>query len=168
MKRLSDISCECCGVTFHPRSLSTRFCSKSCRAKIIRIQPAVVNKRKCLFCRKLFLPKYSYNAARYCSHKCSADHQHYGIERIQLSERQKISRIRSSTKYKTWRKLVLKRDNYICQICGITGVKLHADHIKKFAVFISLRFDVNNGRTLCVYCHRKTPTYGSSTAMSSL
>jgi 5-methylcytosine-specific restriction endonuclease McrA len=37
---------------------------------------------------------------------------------------------------------------------------LQADHIKPFAHHPELRFDVNNGRTLCVPCHRKTDTYG--------
>ena len=40
------------------------------------------------------------------------------------------------------------------------GGVLHADHIKPFAFFPSLRFDLENGRTLCVECHKKTPTFG--------
>lgn len=70
--------------------------------------------------------------------------------------------IRKSPLYKEWRKNVFKRDNYTCQWCrekeSVSG-KLNADHIKPFAYFPKLRFDLDNGRTLCVDCHKKTDTY---------
>lgn len=59
-----------------------------------------------------------------------------------------------------WRKSVFERDNYTCQICGIRGVKIQADHIKPFKYFPELRWELSNGRALCVPCHRKTDTYG--------
>lgn len=36
----------------------------------------------------------------------------------------------------------------------------NADHIKSFKDHPELRTDLQNGRTLCVDCHRKTDTYG--------
>ena len=70
-------------------------------------------------------------------------------------------KIRNSTEYKLWRKAVFERDEYACVIGGNAhGRKLQADHIKPFSKYPELRFDVNNGRTLCEDCHRKTPTYG--------
>ncbi len=70
--------------------------------------------------------------------------------------------LRTSLEYKVWRKAVFERDNYTCQnpSCDVRGGKLNADHIKSFAFFPELRFAIENGRTLCVPCHRKTPTYG--------
>ncbi len=71
-------------------------------------------------------------------------------------------KIRNSLLYKKWRAEVFKRDDYTCQICRerekVWG-KLQADHIKQFAYFPELRFDINNGRTLCEECHKKTDTY---------
>jgi 5-methylcytosine-specific restriction endonuclease McrA len=39
----------------------------------------------------------------------------------------------------------------------------NADHIKPWCKHPELRYDLNNGRTLCVECYKKTPTYGAKT-----
>lgn len=72
------------------------------------------------------------------------------------------ARIRRSMEYRLWRDAVYKRDNYTCVWCGETkSGSFHADHIKPFAQYPELRFAIDNGRTLCVECHKTTPTYGN-------
>lgn len=61
--------------------------------------------------------------------------------------------IRGSSKYSDWRDSVFKRDNYTCQCCGKVGGKLNAHHKMNFADYPDLRFDVDNGTTLCFGCH---------------
>lgn len=75
-------------------------------------------------------------------------------------------RIRRGARYAAWRDAVFQRDSYTCQECGDRStagnrIRLNADHIKPFAFFPDLRFDLSNGRTLCEPCHRKTPTWGA-------
>ena len=62
--------------------------------------------------------------------------------------------------YKDWRKAVFERDDYTCQCCGVKGGYLEADHIKPWCAFPTLRYSLNNGRTLCKNCHIKQDTYG--------
>ena len=70
-----------------------------------------------------------------------------------------FERIRKSKAYKDWRTAVFERDNYKCVLCG-KGRTICADHIKEFALYPELRLNVDNGRTLCLDCHKKTPGYG--------
>jgi len=68
---------------------------------------------------------------------------------------------RKSIKYKLWRESVYKRDNFTCVLCGDNkGGNLQADHIKPFYKYPKLRFSLKNGQTLCIFCHRKTNTWG--------
>lgn len=66
-----------------------------------------------------------------------------------------------SVEYQRWRKAVMRRDNYTCQICGDNrGGDLEADHIKPRYWYPELTLDIDNGRTLCKDCHMATPTWG--------
>lgn len=81
--------------------------------------------------------------------------------------------IRNSAKNKKWIKKILERDCFACILCGKVG-KLHVDHFpvsfanlikslniktKKDAMSHKEFWKTENGRTLCVSCHKKTPTY---------
>lgn len=56
--------------------------------------------------------------------------------------------------YKLWRVAVYERDGYKCVKCGETkSGSFQADHIKPWALYPELRFEVANGQTLCKVCH---------------
>jgi len=59
---------------------------------------------------------------------------------------------RNSSEYRKWKKAVLLRDNLTCQVCG-SKKKLQAHHINSGSYFPELRYDVDNGITLCRNCH---------------
>lgn len=84
-------------------------------------------------------------------------------------------KLRKCIEYNSWRKKCFERDNYTCTECGdSSGGNLQVDHIKPFSYILTENnissfedglkcqelWDINNGRTLCVVCHRKTDTYG--------
>jgi 5-methylcytosine-specific restriction endonuclease McrA len=83
------------------------------------------------------------------------------------------NQIYNSYKYRQWISDVLLKDNYMCE-CGKVGGRLCAHHIKSFSTILqenkiktleeafncSELWNINNGRTLCYECHRKTDNYG--------
>lgn len=60
-------------------------------------------------------------------------------------------------RYQDWRNSVLSRDKYTCQHCQRICKKyekgLAAHHIKPYASYPELRFELSNGLTLCRECH---------------
>ena len=92
-----------------------------------------------------------------------------------------VRRVRDCPEYRVWRTTVFARDNYTCVFCKARSgqgkaVVLHVDHFPKMFKSILEEFnirtyeeaisckdlwDINNGRTLCVDCHRKTDNYGA-------
>lgn len=65
---------------------------------------------------------------------------------------------RSTYEYRYWRKSIFERDLYTCQCCGVKSgvgnkVELNAHHIKNWKDNEDLRYDTDNGITLCDKCH---------------
>ena len=84
-------------------------------------------------------------------------------------------RIWHRIEYTTWRNKIFERDNYKCIVCKKRSGVLNADHypmrfsdiLNKFKIKTIQQarkckklWDIKNGRTLCLSCHRKTPTWG--------
>lgn len=112
----------------------------------------------CKQCGSEFLVRPYRAHAQFCSYRCKAKAQDRGISSANEKARKSIA-------YREWRTAVFERDDYTCQECGVRSgngraVVLNADHITPFSLFPELRFDLDNGRTLCKPCHVATPTYG--------
>lgn len=150
------------------------FCSNSCRGAS-SIEGLIGEKNpnykggkdKCGECQCLLPYRYSgykKQSVFYCK-KCYAKHlggvKHHnwkgGISSIN-------SLIRGSSRMKSWRISVFKRDGFTCQECGYDkGKILEAHHVKSFASYPELRFEISNGLTLCKPCHMKTDSYAKIT-----
>lgn len=175
-------TCEFCDKEFTPSSgnfARNRFCSRSCAAKRGNSGNFKAGDKKRLGIkhtddskRKMSI-SHTQNPTKYWLGKKRSDEVRKKMSEALRGEKSFLWRgglssvnqlIRSGLAIRIWREEVLKRDNYTCQECltqSIPGafVLMHADHIKPFAYFPDLRFEVTNGRTLCVPCHEKTATY---------
>jgi 5-methylcytosine-specific restriction endonuclease McrA len=123
----------------------------------------------CLYCKKEFRDREC-KQRKYCSRRCTDLHKrvtqaggnsHFWQGGITAETR----RLRSSAQYKQWRDAVFARDGYACVVCDRKRkpgdrVELEADHIRSWAEFPELRFEVSNGQTLCKECHKRTLSYG--------
>ena len=148
---MTSDNCELCGKARKPRL--KRFCSQSCRSKVIS--------------RTSILRGWTMKGR---------NHTEDTRRKIAISLKGKsgessrrwsggISRAYKtgyySPQYKEWRNAIFIRDNYTCQDCNIVGSRayLTAHHIKSFAYYPGLRFEISNGKTLCEVCHSKTDNY---------
>lgn len=139
----------------------------------------------CIACSSPYLVslKKTIGKSKYCSRECSNRNQVRGLwnkgkipseeHRRKVGIAQKGSKshlwkggitpanklVRSQIDIKLWREAVFKRDDYTCQTCKVKGKYIQADHIKPFAYFPELRFELSNGRTLCRECHKLTDNY---------
>jgi len=139
-------------------------CSNSHRKRALKF-PEVERIKICQHCGKKMNWHTDYRWSgieawtkrKFCSKKCSdeggfrytgEDHPNYKPDAR--------SRNRKGSTGK-WISAVHAKCDYTCQDCGADGNKeevyLVAHHIKSWAEHPDLRFDVNNGTTLCVPCH---------------
>ena len=164
-----------------------KFCSRECSSKShIKLPREFV----CPTCKKVFPNKYgkiSVFCSRRCSttkYKKGNIPWIKGLKGIGAGAKSHLWKggitkltdvFKTTLEYKTWRKAVFERDNYTCVWCGDNrGNNLQSDHIKprwlifkennltdiKSVIKCKELWDINNGRTLCKDCHKKTDTWG--------
>ena len=185
--------CQVCGKEFKVKSYTVKkglglFCSGKCRA-VMQSKNRRGDKiwnwgggpivTKCLFCGKEFtVSRGNHNAGKnkYCSMSCNGERKINGNFKIS-------TRIRDIVKGNKWRKQILKRDNFSCQKCGRPD-NLQVHHIKKLSNIVAdiknlikdigfhpiikehvPLWDISNGITLCVKCHKSVHSRGAGAAL---
>ena len=155
--------CLFCRKNFYSSKINNKgFCSKKCYGKSTRTG----QNKSCPICNKVFwVTKSLLKRKRVCSKLCLNKYQSlFFIKEKSPSWKGGIRKEKDRRKSydgNMWRKAVFERDDYTCQICKERGGTLNADHIKPWILYPELRYELTNGRTLCVDCHRKTDTYGN-------
>ena len=147
-----------------------KYCSSKCANKhrhhpltvknVLRIKPCQ-NCGRVMDWDKEFRkqPITSFAERKFCSEKCVVEGQiRYSGEGHPNYNPDSRRRSRKGSTGK-WISAVHAKCDYTCQHCGVDGTKqevyLVAHHIKEWAKYPELRFDVDNGLTLCVKCHDK-------------
>src|SRR3990172_3921463 len=146
-----------------------KYCSMECFYKGRTQKVGLI----CQYCHKEFFVFKSWaNLRKRCSKRCESldkKGKHFSptteIKKGNISWNKGLGngtetkRMRGSKEYGIWRAAVFMRDDHTCQNCGQKVGTLHADHINSWALYPELRFAIDNGRVLCVECHRQTDNY---------
>lgn len=169
-----DKICKNCGNTFYPSAKSVIFCSSYCCVEYRKAIGGYSKPRKKMTEQQKLdqsnrIKAYydnggtSANKGKKLPNRSGENHHFWGKKRPELTGHNnpnwkggvtfEDSNKHLGNDYTIWRRHVFYRDNYTCQMCGQNNGYLHADHIKSWSDYPELRFDVNNGRTLCRACH---------------
>lgn len=163
--------CESCGKEYYVKKNlfekgTGRFCSQVClqnwRVNKFKGEKHPLwnrNPKNCIECGEVyFLPDSKYKPSKFCSIKCKGQWQ---SENLILENACNWQGGKSFEPYTTdWtddlRESIRKRDEYICQMCGVhqeeLNRKLDVHHIN----YIKEDCNPDNLKTLCNNCHRKT------------
>jgi 5-methylcytosine-specific restriction endonuclease McrA len=164
---MNEKICVICGKPFSRRGkkkFTAKCCSRECCNKykkgksFWKKENSVKVLIKCL-CGKEFLtfPSAVKKGNKYCSWECSKRfNRGENFWKWKGGTKSERDRQYHSEEYQNWRIGVFTRDGFKCVECGKIGGELNAHHIKARSLYPELVFDVNNGITLCLECHKKT------------
>lgn len=160
---MATTQCQQCGAEFQvvPARLKTaKFCNRKCAGDWRRINfkgsanphfKGGPDRRTCAHCGAEFECRKAAKS-RFCSKPC-ADKGGFRYEGESHPNFKANSRRRNRRgKHGAWARAVISRDRGTCRRCGSQEL-LHAHHIRPFEAFPNLRWDVDNGLTLCAPCH---------------
>lgn len=188
-KKRIILKCVYCGEKYEeiePRRNRSTCCSRQC-ADLKRRRRQIITCDICGKKKEVRKGDVERGLAKHCSRECfskylSKKYLGDGGNNWQggISSLQQL--VRHTTEYRRWRLDVFRRDGFVCQLCGSKGNTINADHFPlPLSFYIKSVFDkydnnedrlralklkadvwdIKNGRTLCLTCHRETPTYGN-------
>lgn len=118
------------------------FCTRACSDAGRRGSGVTMVVVKCAYCDKEKSFRKGQQRTKFCSRTC----------KIAASRGTAYERKRD-VNHRVWRRAVIERD-LKCVRCGRDS-NLHAHHKKSYSENPKLRYDLDNGETLCADCHVK-------------
>jgi hypothetical protein len=141
--------CLTCGEVFVKSSASSgKYCSRQCYWNSKKRKDEYL----CEECGTKISPVKTVKFCKDCSRKrrCGSNHPRWIIDRTKLKKDDR----RGDSAYREWRRLIWLRDNFTCKIGNQDCVgKIEAHHILSWKDHPELRYEVNNGITLCHFHH---------------
>ena len=130
------------------KSLQTRCNESGCRKWFVPIRDAV--KRRV----QAFNGTHRGQCNLYCSEECKVRCSTFN-QKIwpKLQNPNKQAKPYSGTEYKLYRKVVLERENYICEYCEAKATCVHHEQTQKEQPMLSL--DPDYGHACCKKCHMR-------------
>lgn len=172
------VKCEICGTeksVLPYRANTFRFCSKACQGISKKTEMALERHpfwqggdrvKTCEHCRKVFewirgTTYASFRVQRFCCKPCAdkGGFRYSGPDHYNWTGN---ARRTHRGPHAAWARAVISRDKATCQVCGVTGVELHAHHVKPYKDHPELRDDLENGLTVCYACHWSIHSTGAA------
>jgi len=156
-KKIFNIICQKCSKEFQTLRANQKFCSHICSPKLCKkgeiIKCQVCNNSFYIQCKRIGKAKYCSRSCRFISQKGKKSNK-YIEDRTQLKRFNDIVKDRRSSAYGSWRHQVKIRDNFRCKIENLDCKgRLEVHHILGYTEHPKLRYEVNNGITLCQFHH---------------
>lgn len=140
--------CDYCGTEY--QGMGKNFCSRKCSANLKILthtdgtESVVLKKRSTghnygALISKAKRGKPNYNLRQELHHNWKG-----GVSKIKKTERNNLMLL---AEYKEWRRQVFERDLFKCVICGCKKIEAH--HIKSWAKFPGIRYEISNGISVC-------------------
>jgi hypothetical protein len=171
-------TCKNCGQVFtvywqNSIRKSQQFCSQACYINSITETTKTI---KCIVCDKPFKVNFTERkrGRKFCSRRCMGRYysqSKIGVNNPSYKDGKNKERLlerdayRATIEYKDFIKTVFIRDKMKCVICGIKRKRikngrgknnnLTVHHKKSWKDYPELRYDINNGVTLCKGCHSR-------------
>jgi len=178
------VQCIQCGETFNvtPARVNTaKFCSLACRGEWRKINylgdknprwQGGEREKICRHCGVRFTlkpkqPITTFRKQKFCSKACAdrGGYRHSGVDHHLYNPASRRNNRRG--KHGAWSRAVISRDYATCKQCGAKDVEIHAHHLKSFAKFPELRWELSNGVTLCYKCHWAVHTASKANGVNS-
>jgi hypothetical protein len=178
------VSCAQCGKeqqVIPARAKTFKFCSYACGSAWRSVNYTGENSptyrggertKVCQHCDAEFShrrkrPLATFRKQKFCSKACAdaGGIRHSGPDNGNWNGNPRTKQ--RNSKHSAWARKVISRDRATCRKCGAQNVEMQAHHIKPWKTHPELRWDLDNGLTLCAPCHWHTHNWKTENGVNS-